>query len=192
MTRVVIEAVCLDDKGVPHPASQVFPDRDVEATYEGELYRCIAGTRMQYTWAEFDGHVAFDHGTTVSCEKGLFTFATTNNTGRVTRVRGSVIDVAFDGVLPRVWNLLEIKADRAWFLTSRRRQRTGPDAGHIHRLRLKSGECRGGNQEGDEKNNSLSHGHYLLHPSRYAGADRWFTGRGYRALTPLTMTAFVV
>lgn len=67
--RVVIQAVCLDDKDVPHPASQVTPDRDIDDAYDGELYRCIAGARMQYTWAEFDGHVAFDHGTTVTCEK---------------------------------------------------------------------------------------------------------------------------
>lgn len=69
LTRVVIQAVCLDDKDVPHPASQVTPDRDIDDAYDGELYRCIAGTRLQYTWAEFDGHVAFDHGTTVTCEK---------------------------------------------------------------------------------------------------------------------------
>jgi hypothetical protein len=68
--KVVLQAVCLDDKDVPHPASQLFPDRDVEDAYEGELYRCIAGTRLQYTWAEFNGQVAFDHGTTVTCEKG--------------------------------------------------------------------------------------------------------------------------
>lgn len=69
LIKVVVEAVCLDDKGVPHPASQVTPDRDIDDAYEGELYRCIAGTRMQYTFAEFDGHVAFDHGQTVTCEK---------------------------------------------------------------------------------------------------------------------------
>ena len=68
--KVVIEAVCLDDKAVPHPASQVTPDRDIEDGYDGELYRCIAGTRMQYTYAEFNGQVAFDHGTTVTCGKG--------------------------------------------------------------------------------------------------------------------------
>ena len=70
LTKVVIQAVCLDDKDVPHPASQVTPDRDIDDAYDGELYRCIAGTRMQYTWAEFDGHIAFDHGTTVTCGKG--------------------------------------------------------------------------------------------------------------------------
>jgi hypothetical protein len=69
MTRVVLEAVCLDDKDVPHPASQVTPDRDIDDAYDGELYRCIAGTRLQYTFAEFNGHVAFDHGVTVTCEK---------------------------------------------------------------------------------------------------------------------------
>jgi hypothetical protein len=68
--KVVIQAFCFDDKDVPHPASQVFPDRDVEDSYDGEVYRCIAGTRLQYTWAEFNGQVAFDHGTTVTCQKG--------------------------------------------------------------------------------------------------------------------------
>ena len=66
---VIIQAVCIDDKEVPHPASQVTPDRDIDDAYEGELYRCIAGTRLQYTFAEFNGHVAFDHGQTVTCEK---------------------------------------------------------------------------------------------------------------------------
>jgi hypothetical protein len=69
ITRVVLEAVCLDDKDVPHPASQVTPDRDIEDSYDGELYRCIAGTRMQYTFAEYNGRVAFDHGQTVTCQK---------------------------------------------------------------------------------------------------------------------------
>ncbi len=70
LIRVVVEAVCLDDKGVPHPASQVSPDRDIDEAYDGELYRCIAGTRMQYTYAEFNGRVAFDHGVMVTCQKG--------------------------------------------------------------------------------------------------------------------------
>lgn len=70
ITKVVLEAVCLDDKDVPHPASQVTPDRDIDNAYDGELYRCIAGTRMQYTYAEFNGQVAFDHGVTVTCQKG--------------------------------------------------------------------------------------------------------------------------
>jgi hypothetical protein len=66
----VIQAFCLDDKDVPHPASQVFPERDVEAAYEGELYRCIAGTRMQYVYADYLDKVSFDGGKTVTCDKG--------------------------------------------------------------------------------------------------------------------------
>ncbi len=68
--RVVIQAFCLDDRDVPHPASQVFPDRDVEESYDGELYRCIAGTRMQITIADFAERISFDGGQTMICGKG--------------------------------------------------------------------------------------------------------------------------
>lgn len=68
--RVVIQAVCIDDRSVPHPASQVFGDRDVRDDFEGELYRCIAGSRLQVTIAEFLGDIRFDHGETLSCRKG--------------------------------------------------------------------------------------------------------------------------
>ncbi|MDI1282060.1 hypothetical protein [Brevundimonas sp.] len=67
--RVVIQAVCIDDRNVPHPASQVRPDRDVRGDYEGELYRCLAGTWLQVTIAEYLGEVRFDHGETMSCRK---------------------------------------------------------------------------------------------------------------------------
>jgi hypothetical protein len=67
--RVVIQAFCLDAKEVPHPASQVFPERDVENGYEGELYRCLAGTRMQYVVAEYLDRISFDGGKTVTCDK---------------------------------------------------------------------------------------------------------------------------
>jgi hypothetical protein len=53
--RVVIRAVCLDDRDVPHPASQVTPDREIDNGYEGELYRCIAGSRMQYVIGAYEG-----------------------------------------------------------------------------------------------------------------------------------------
>ena len=53
--RVVIRAVCLDDRDVPHPASQVTPDRDIDNGYDGELYRCIAGARMQYVIGAYQG-----------------------------------------------------------------------------------------------------------------------------------------
>lgn len=70
MKRVVIQAVCIDDRQRPHPASQVRPDRDVHDDYEGELYRCIAGSRLQATIAAYEGEVRFDHGETMACQKG--------------------------------------------------------------------------------------------------------------------------
>ncbi len=67
---VVVRAVCIDDREIPHPASQVFPGQDVTEGYEGELFRCIAGTRLSVTWAEWLGRVAFDGGTVINCAKG--------------------------------------------------------------------------------------------------------------------------
>ena len=67
---VAVQAVCLDDKAIPHPASQVVPDRDVLPVYEGEVFRCIAGTHMQYTLGLFAGSADFSHGQTISCLKG--------------------------------------------------------------------------------------------------------------------------
>ena len=66
---VVIQAVCIDDQDIPHPASQVTPDKDIEDTYEGELFRCIAGTHMQVTIADYDGKIDFDHGQIITCAK---------------------------------------------------------------------------------------------------------------------------
>ena len=37
VSRVVIQAFCLDDREVPHPASQVTPDREI-GDYDGEIY----------------------------------------------------------------------------------------------------------------------------------------------------------
>jgi hypothetical protein len=67
---MAVEAVCLDDKAVPHPASQVLPEREVAGPYEGEVYRCIAGARMQYTIGEYTGGEKVEHGQTRTCEKG--------------------------------------------------------------------------------------------------------------------------
>jgi hypothetical protein len=67
---VVIQAVCIDDREVPHPASQVTPDRDIDESYDGELFRCIAGAHMQVTIANYDGKISFDHGQTINCAKG--------------------------------------------------------------------------------------------------------------------------
>ena len=68
--KVVIQAFCLDDRDVPHPASQVSPKREIDDIYDGELYRCLAGTRMQVTFADFDGKISFEHGETMMCAKG--------------------------------------------------------------------------------------------------------------------------
>ena len=67
---VAVQAVCLDDKDVPHPASQVMPGQDVPEGYTGELFRCIAGAHMQYITAGYAGEARFDHGQTVVCGKG--------------------------------------------------------------------------------------------------------------------------
>lgn len=67
--RVVIQAVCIDARQTPHPASQVFPEREVQDLYDGELYRCLAGTWLQATIAEFSGEVDFSGGQTLVCGK---------------------------------------------------------------------------------------------------------------------------
>lgn len=47
--RVVeVQAACIDAQGAPHPASQTFGEREVPAEYDGELYRCLAGTHLRY------------------------------------------------------------------------------------------------------------------------------------------------
>jgi hypothetical protein len=72
---IAVQADCLDDKDIPHPASQLSPARDVDGAYDGEVYRCIAGARMQYTIADLsgpnlNGRANFDHGQTFTCQKG--------------------------------------------------------------------------------------------------------------------------
>ena len=68
--RVIIQAVCIDDRFVAHPASQTRPDREIEDAFEGELYRCIAGTHMQYTVSEYLGKIDFSKGESRTCAKG--------------------------------------------------------------------------------------------------------------------------
>ena len=68
--RVVIKAVCIDDRRQPHPASQVRPDRDVEGSYEGELYRCIAGSHLQITIADWRENLSLEGGELMECAKG--------------------------------------------------------------------------------------------------------------------------
>lgn len=67
----VVRAVCVDDTGTPHPASRPDPDERVDPYFDGEIYRCMAGTAMQVTigWRE-GGHDIYDNGQTLVCEKG--------------------------------------------------------------------------------------------------------------------------
>jgi len=46
---LLIQAICLDAQGNPHPASQTFGGRDVAQDFRGEIFRCMSGTRMRYT-----------------------------------------------------------------------------------------------------------------------------------------------
>ena len=67
---VAVQATCLDDRDVPHPASQVMPGREVAPGYSGEVFRCIAGARMQYVLGTYAGQASFAHGQTTVCNKG--------------------------------------------------------------------------------------------------------------------------
>jgi hypothetical protein len=48
----------------------VQPDREIAEGYEGEVYRCIAGSHMQVTIAQWRDQVSFAGGQTLSCQKG--------------------------------------------------------------------------------------------------------------------------
>lgn len=66
-----VQALCIDDRNTPHPASRVDGELSVSGNYTGELYRCVAGTHMQVTLGEMiDGKASFDTGETFSCGKG--------------------------------------------------------------------------------------------------------------------------
>lgn len=71
MAYRAIQAVCIDDTGSPHPASQVTGDQSIASGYKGELFRCMAGTRMQVTIGSVaEGKANFDHGQSMACAKG--------------------------------------------------------------------------------------------------------------------------
>lgn len=67
----VVRAVCVDDNGTPHPASRVDAEDRVSATFDGEVFRCVAGTAMQTTigWVH-DGVYDWDDAPTIMCRKG--------------------------------------------------------------------------------------------------------------------------
>lgn len=67
----VLRAVCIDDKGVPHPASRPDPSDQVNPIFEGELFRCVAGTSMQVTLGKYaNGQSQYDKASTIVCAKG--------------------------------------------------------------------------------------------------------------------------
>lgn len=45
---VEVSATCMDARGAPHPAAQTFAEREPPAAFEGELFRCLAGTHLRY------------------------------------------------------------------------------------------------------------------------------------------------
>jgi len=67
----VIRAICVDDSGSPHPASQVDGEERIDGTYDGEVYRCMAGTAMQVMigW-RVDGENVWEDAATIACRKG--------------------------------------------------------------------------------------------------------------------------
>ena len=66
-----VQAVCIDDRNTPHPASRVDGEMSVDARQSGEIYRCMAGTHMQVTMGEMvEGKANFDKADTFSCAKG--------------------------------------------------------------------------------------------------------------------------
>jgi hypothetical protein len=46
---LLVQGICIDASNNPHPASQTFGGENVGHGYRGEIYRCMAGTRMRYT-----------------------------------------------------------------------------------------------------------------------------------------------
>lgn len=66
-----VRADCLDDKGTPHPASQVSGAKQLSSKHSGEVYRCMAGTYMQITLGQMNGSQAdFSKAESFSCAKG--------------------------------------------------------------------------------------------------------------------------
>lgn len=66
-----VRASCLDDTGTPHPASRVDDSQNVSGNYDGEVFRCVAGTSMQVTIGELvNGQADFSQASGFSCAKG--------------------------------------------------------------------------------------------------------------------------
>ena len=72
-TRVTrpVQAMCVDDRNVPHPASRMDEELKVDGRRSGEIFRCLAGSRMQVTLGHMvNGNASFEKGETFSCAKG--------------------------------------------------------------------------------------------------------------------------
>lgn len=68
---VPVRASCIDDTGTPHPASRLDGDLSVAGNYNGEVFRCVAGTSMQVTvGALVNGQADFTQANGFSCAKG--------------------------------------------------------------------------------------------------------------------------
>ena len=66
-----LRALCLDDRTVPHPASQTFGERTVPQGFEGELFRCMAGTSMTVMLGrQSNGSADFTGAQTMTCARG--------------------------------------------------------------------------------------------------------------------------
>jgi len=71
-----VQAVCVDDKGTPHPASRPSSDQRVDSNFEGEIFRCMAGTTMQVIIGDDTGlaggrtATSFNNASGFSCAKG--------------------------------------------------------------------------------------------------------------------------
>lgn len=66
-----VRAVCLDADGNPHPASRPSPEARVAADFDGEIYRCMAGTSMQATIGRAaEGAPDYAGGETIVCAAG--------------------------------------------------------------------------------------------------------------------------
>jgi len=71
--RVVrpVQAMCVDDRNTPHPASRLDAETSVDGRFSGEIYRCLAGSHMQVTLGQMsEGRASFAQGETFSCAKG--------------------------------------------------------------------------------------------------------------------------
>ena len=71
ITRLAaLQAFCIDDRGAPHPASQTFGEKVVDGGYRGEIYRCMAGTKMRVQVGKVEnGEAKFQGASTLECAK---------------------------------------------------------------------------------------------------------------------------